>query len=168
MRDDERLTDALATLPLSPQHGPWASVVALANLQTPPPGAAPGSPPQPLWPGGAPRSGGRFTPKGGAPAVYLASEPMTALAEVEAVFEDTGETWHYLDHRPYGVFCMNGIVPAILDLTEPVVCAALGTEEQELRGPWRRAQERALAGRGTMPATHRAQYPAFARRMNWR
>lgn len=162
MYGDERLIDALATLPLSTHYGPWARVVALAHLQAPPPGAAPGSLPQPLWPGGAPRTGGRFTPKAGAPAVYLASEPMTALAEVEAVFEDTGETWHYLDHRPYGVFCVAGIVPGILDLTDPDVCAALATEEQELRGPWRRAQERALAGRGALPATQRLGQAAHA------
>jgi RES domain-containing protein len=38
------------------------------------------------WPTGSIRFGARYTPKGGPPAVYLASDPLTALKEVNAVF----------------------------------------------------------------------------------
>lgn len=162
MHNDATLDAVLPTLPVAPHHGSWARVVALAHLQGPPPDAPPGSPPQPIWPGGAPRVGGRFTPKHGFPAVYLATNPMTALAEVEAVFEDASSTWRYLDHQPYGVFCVTGVVPAVLDLTDADVCDALGSEDQELRGPWRRAQERATQGRGPLPATQRLGRAAYA------
>jgi hypothetical protein len=41
--------------------------------------------PKPLFSLGAPMTGARFTPKGGAPALYLAENQVTALAEVVQV-----------------------------------------------------------------------------------
>lgn len=155
MHDDATIAAVLATVPVSPRTGPWARAVALDYLQGPPPGEPAGSPAQPLWPASAPRAGGRFTPKGTFPSVYLATDPMTALAEVEAVFENAAGAFQYVDHRPYAVFSVDGIVPNVLDLTDGDVCSQLGLDDQELRGPWRRAQERAALGKGPLPATQR-------------
>jgi hypothetical protein len=86
MHASERLVKVLRTLPLLNIHGPWSRAIGLHLLKDPPPGAPGGSPPQPLWPGGAAQNGARFTPKGSFGSVYLADDPVTALHEVVSVF----------------------------------------------------------------------------------
>ena len=124
----------LATHLISAVHGQWARCVALQHLQR--------TVPEPLFSGGGARSGARFTPKGGPPSLYLATDPLTVLAEVNVVHEiDAGRT-AYLVHQPYGIFCVKGIVPQVLDLTDPAIQTAVQTNDQELRGPWLRLQGR--------------------------
>jgi RES domain-containing protein len=115
-------------------HGRWARCVALQHLQ--------GATPEPLWPGGGARTGARFTPKGGPASLYLATEALTVLAEVGVVYETPAGRTDYVVHQPYGIFCVKGIVPQVLDLTDPIVQRALQTNDQELRGPWLRLQGR--------------------------
>lgn len=160
MHSLDEVTKALSTISRVEVYGPWARVLALHHLEGPPPGAAAGSPPQPLWGGGAAMTGARFTPKGTFSSLYLASNPITALAEVGAVFE-VGDQFIYHDHVPYGVFCVQGLLTDVLDLTDPVVQARLGATDQELRGPWRRAQARAMKSGGPLPVTQQLGEAAY-------
>jgi hypothetical protein len=80
------LVRAVASLPRITIHGPWARSIEYALLQGPPPGHLPGSPPEPLWPGGAVLSGARFTPVGSFPTLYLASDFITAQIETGSIF----------------------------------------------------------------------------------
>ncbi len=52
MLPDPNLRTELLALPRISIHGPWYRAVAYEHLKNPPPGAPPGSPVQPLWPGG--------------------------------------------------------------------------------------------------------------------
>jgi RES domain len=121
--------------------------VSFHLLQGPPPGSALGSRPQPLWPGGAPLVGGRFTPKGSFATIYLASDPLTSLLEVEAIFKGAGP----IRTPPLTLFAVEGILDRVLDLTNVEVEAALGTSLAELTGDWWFSQERYLQGHGPMP-----------------
>ena len=102
-----------------------------------PPGAPAGSPPQPLWPGGSTRFGGRFTPKGGPPAVYLASDPNVALQEVNAVLMPPGAPPVAIPSKPQVLVQVDVVLTGVLDLTDAAVQSALGTSVQELTGDWR-------------------------------
>jgi RES domain-containing protein len=141
----------LITVP-SP-HGSWSRVVPAHLLLGPPPGAPVGSPPQPLWPGGAAVYGARFTPRGGFGTIYLASDDRTALLEVEAIFlSSTG-----LDvpgmRRPWTLIPVTGNLPDVLALTDPEIQRALQTSLSELTGHWRLTQ----ASGGTPPTQLLAQ-----------
>jgi hypothetical protein len=71
---------ATATIPVVNNGAIWWLAVADEYLTGPPPGAPSSSAPQPLFPGGSARFGARLTPKGGPPAVYLASDPNVACS----------------------------------------------------------------------------------------
>jgi RES domain-containing protein len=109
-------------------------------LKSPPPGAPPGSPPQPLWPGGAKRRGARFTPQDTFDSIYLASDPITALTEVVAVFQLTHGQPVTLKTQPWVVVTVDGLLHDLVDLTNPDVQRELGTTVQELTGDWSYAQ----------------------------
>lgn len=148
------LRRVLPSLPLIQVDGPFWRTVKNEYLQVPPPGAAPGSRPQPLWAGGAARTGARYTPIGGSHALYLAPDAATALAEVQAVLFDVGGTIQPgAAHDPLLVFTAEVRLPAVLDLCEPRIQQALGTSSAELTAPWLRAQERHRMGRGPLPPT---------------
>jgi RES domain-containing protein len=149
------LSACLRALPgasLASQGGPWARAVALRHIQQAPPGSPTGAKPEPLWPGGSSLAGARFTPKGGTPLLYLASDAVTALAEMQAVLEIGGK-YTYQQHDPYGVFCVDGVLDHLLDLTSQDVRDLLELQESELLGPWKRAMVRAQKGKGPLPAT---------------
>jgi RES domain-containing protein len=144
----------LPSLPLIRVDGSFWRTVKNAYLQVPPPGASPGSPPQPLWAGGAPRTGARYTPIGGSDALYLAPDAATALAEVQAVlFGAGGAVQPGAAHDPLLVFTVEVRLTAVLDLCDPAVQQALGTSVNELAAPWLRAQERHRTGKGPLPPT---------------
>ena len=73
-------------------------------LQGPPPDSK--GRPQPLWQGGPSRDGARFTPKGEFGSIYLASEPVTALKEVAALFDDLNP----IRTQPWVVFAVEGFL----------------------------------------------------------
>ena len=86
MLPEPELRKFLARVPLISVGGPWTRVTAHHLLSGPPPGSARGAPPQPLWPGEPVLRGARFNPKDFFGGVYLASDPVTALEEVGAIF----------------------------------------------------------------------------------
>jgi RES domain-containing protein len=131
-----RLREALLTLPTVTLHGPWSRAIPLRYLHGPPPGAPAGGPPQPLWPAGAALRGARFTPRGGFPTIYLASDHQIALIEAQAVFQTPHGPVVTLDHQPWALVSVDGVLSGVLDLTDPAMQRALGTSLAELTGDW--------------------------------
>ena len=74
----------------------------------PPPGSSPGTTPDPLWSGGPPKRGARFTPKGGSEGIYLAGDPVTALMEVSFVFQNPNSPAIHNGDSPVGYICSGG------------------------------------------------------------
>jgi RES domain-containing protein len=127
------LEAALAKAKLIAVHGPWSRVVAFRHLLGPPPGMS--GPPQPLWGGASKIDGARFTPQSGFDSIYLAADPMTALAEVQAiVFVPKGPI--PVQTTPWTVLSVDGVVSRVVDLTDSATLAILGTSEQEISGTW--------------------------------
>jgi RES domain-containing protein len=143
------LDGALKRVSLTSASGIWWRTVGHHLLLGPPPGASPGTPPQPLWPEGSSRFGARFTPKGGAPAIYLASEPTIALLEVNAVYLLPKGPAMAIPAAPQTVFQVDARVSKVLDLTDATTLKTLKTSVQELTGDWRYAMSS-----GTLPPTH--------------
>ncbi len=154
MLPEPELAKTIATLPLITTGGPWTRAVGYHLLQGPSPGSPPDSPPQPLWPKGAPLTGARFTPKGSFGTIYLATDPVTALIEVAGVFANPHAPLATVRTPPWTVFAVDGVIEGVLDLTEPDIVSALGTTVDELTGSWRLSQELHLVGRSPLPPTH--------------
>jgi RES domain-containing protein len=147
----DQLPQVLAQLPQIHLAGLYHRVVKAVYLNDPPPGAPPGSPPQPLWPGGASERGARYTPTGGANSLYLAPDPVTALAEVRAV--SPPDLRANGPHDPLTVMAVEVDLPSILDLCSPAIRKALGITRAELVAPWLRGQARHRKGQGALPPT---------------
>jgi len=147
----------LPGLPRVTSTGPWSRAVAFHLLLAPPPGVLSG-PPQPLWPGGPAANGARFTPQGTFDSLYVSSDPVTALQEVNAVFATFGAPLLY----PWTVFGVNGVLTDILDLTDAATQTHLGTNLQELTGNWAVMQDMHLQGRGALPPTQILGEAAYA------
>ncbi len=91
-------------------------------------------------------TGARFTPLGGFGSIYLASDAVTALREVSAVFgEGTIRT------PPWAVFAVEGFLQRVLDLTDPDIQSRLGTSLSELTGDWVLSQDLHQEGKGPLP-----------------
>lgn len=92
----------------------------------------------------APAAGARFTPRGGAAAVYMADELATAFDEANPVQAIVRKLDPGLapPTPPGGHASILYQLESVLDLTDPAVQAALGTSREELIGPWRQAQKR--------------------------
>ena len=128
-----KLGEALAKAKLIAVHGPWSRVVAFRHLLGPPPGMS--GPPQPLWGGASRTTGARFTPQSAFDSIYLASDPMTALAEVQSIiFLPNGPA--PVQTTPWTVLSVDGVVSRVLDLTDSATLTILGTNEQEISGVW--------------------------------
>lgn len=150
MLTDDELRGALAAVQLIDAKGPWVRAIDARHLTAAPPGAPKGSPPQPLWGGGARIHGGRFTPKGSFDTLYLASDLATLGLEIGAVFGSTGAVSPTKD--PFTVVTVNGHLTNVLDLTNDAIRTALATTLPELTGPWRIVKG---------PPTHRLARAAF-------
>jgi RES domain-containing protein len=159
MLPEAELPAVLRAVPLITVHGPWSRAVAHRLLLGPPPGAPVGSPPQPLWPGGAVISGGRFTPPGSFETIYLASDPVTALAEVRLVFQTVGGQLTGFAAEPWVLVSIEGVLTNVLDLTNAETRRRLGTSLQELTGEWRYTH-----AQGEMPSTHLLAIAAYESR----
>jgi hypothetical protein len=142
------LKKALVDIPLSSEVGLWTRAVRYELLQKSPPGLPKGGGPQPLWPGGAAIAGARFTPKGGFGSLYLASDAITALREVSAVFGT-----QTIRTPPWTVFAVEGFLQRILDLTDEKVLDLLETTRSELTGDWLLGQDLYQQGKGLLPPT---------------
>jgi RES domain-containing protein len=149
MQSGRQIDAALRGLRLVTVNQTWWRAVAHHLLNSPPPGAPPGSAPQPLWPDGSSRFGARFTPKGGPPAVYLASDPQTALQEVGAVFAIPKGPPIALPAPPYTLCQVHVVLTEVLDTRDAATQKALRTSTQELTGDWRYTM-----GQRRSPPTH--------------
>lgn len=165
-----QLRTVLPTLPRIPLRGPWYRAVNHDYVAGPPPGATPGSPPQPLWSGGAARQGARFTPRatsgGLAPPIdclYLAEDELTPLLEVTSVLRPAGGTIG-LVFEPQVMMTVDGVLTDVLDLTDTAIQAALAITHQTLTGHWVLQQAAALAGQGSLPPTQLLGREAFRAR----
>ena len=127
-----KLKAALAKVRRISVHGPWSRVVGFRYLLKAPGGRGA---PQPLWGGGAKIAGARFTPKGGFDSIYLASDPITAMHEVQALVMLPGVPVP-LRTPPSVVVTVDGIVSHVLDLTDSATLKTLGTNPQEMTGVW--------------------------------
>lgn len=142
MLQGSRLKAALARVKPVAVHGPWWRLISYRHLLPPPRG---GCAPRPLWGGAARLHGARFTPPGGFDSIYLAGDPITALMEVQSlVLLPRGTVG--VKEAPSTLLAIDGVVSAVLDLTDPSVLKLLGTNEQEMTGIW--------SGVGS-PPTHR-------------
>lgn len=157
MLSDKKLRKVLAGIPLTSAGGLWARAVQHKYLVGPPPGAPPGSRPEPLWSKGSSLFGGRYTPKGGAPAIYLASDPNVALLETNAIFMPPKGPAVMAGAPPMVICQINVAVTNVLDLTDPAIVTSLGTSTAELTGDWRYDM-----GIGRVPPTHALAAAAHA------
>lgn len=82
---------------------------------------------RPLSPIGSMISGGRFNPVG-IPAIYLASEPFTALLETNPYNEPIG--------RAMTLIPVELDTSGLADFTDPAICDALEVDRQRLDEPW--------------------------------
>jgi RES domain-containing protein len=141
---ESELRNALLDLALISLHGPWSRAIKFEYLRTDP---------QPLWAGGSVEYGARFIPRGGFDSVHLASDPLTAFLEVEAVFLTAAGKVITDTNPPWTWVTVEGIVENVLDLTDSKLWERLDTSESELTGNWRNGQDRRLRGEGLLPPT---------------
>jgi RES domain-containing protein len=132
------LTTALNGINPQTVHGFYSRCVEFRHLSATGPYPVPG--PKPLWGLGSKLYGGRFTPKGAFEAIYLAEDPVTAVAEVSGVIYSPQAPMPATAQPPWVLITVEGILLRVLDLTVPGVRSALGTNEQELTGAWRHIQ----------------------------
>ncbi len=137
MLPEEELHKVLSDLPLIPAAGPWTRAIELVHLRK--------LEPEPLWAG---EGSSRFNPGGAFRRLYLSSDPVTALKEAEAIFGQQA-----VRNPPWALITVEGFLHDILDLTDPVLQARLGTSLSELTGNWRYPEHLWRQGRGPMPPT---------------
>lgn len=171
MLSAEDLRRVFPTLPRIVMRGPWYRAVAFDYLLGPPPRARVSSPVQPLWPGGAPSRGARFTPKRiratgktkGKPSfdsLYLAGDEMTPLLEVTGVLKPPNSPIPLI-FEPQVLMTVDGVLTDIIDLTDNEVMLALKMDLQTLTGDWIVQQEDYLAENGPMPPTQMLGQAAY-------
>lgn len=106
----------------------------------------------------------RFTPKSPPAApidgLYLGTDETTTIAEVTGVLRPPGSPVAIV-FNPLALLSVLGVLTNLLDTTDSVVQAALGTNQQELTGDWAKAQAKYLAGAGPMPPTQVLGQAAF-------
>ena len=85
---------------------------------------------------GSLRTGGRYNVRGRFEALYLASSPVTALREVEALVE-TAEGLRGVKGPPRILLSVDYRLQTVVDLTNAAMHEALGTTVNELCAPWR-------------------------------
>lgn len=128
----------LAQIMPQPVHGPFSRCVGYHYLV--PGGAHTTAGPQPLWGMGSQISGGRFTPRGSFETIYIAEDPITALAEVALFIQHPQAPPVTFRTPPWVHVAVDGILLSVLDLTQARVQETLGTNRQELTGEWRGIQ----------------------------
>jgi RES domain-containing protein len=96
------------------------------------------SPPQPLWSLGPGRSGQRFSPLGGPPALYVAAAPQTTLYEGNSLAATLFEGASARPSIPATVTISVRVrLEHVLDLTDKGVRRKLGLTSAELFCPWK-------------------------------
>lgn len=95
--------------------------------------------PDPLYCDGAPAKGARFTPKGGMPSIYFAEDRATADLEANQAYLAVQQVNPAAVPGPPStvLFTARVQLDSVLDLADPVVQTALGTNRAELAAPYR-------------------------------
>ena len=96
---------------------------------------------RPLYDLGPPRSGARFTPRGGTPALYLAEDAETSLRELLQVGASAALK-PPAAQKAIVLFTAEVRLEAVLDLTSDAIVAEIGTTRAELASPWRHRRDR--------------------------
>lgn len=132
------LVRALRRIKPRSAHGFYSRFIEYRHLSLAGPRPAPG--PKPLWGLGGMLYGGRFTPKGAFETVYLAEDPVTAMAEVSGVIYSPKSPVPRVAQPPWVLITVEGVLLRVLDVTILEVQSAVGTNLQELTGAWRQIQ----------------------------
>lgn len=136
MLPESQLRTAVDKLSARPAHGPYSRCVAFHYLVQ-----APGAAAQPMWGIGSFVSGGRYNPPNRFETIYLAEDPITALAETWRVFQHPQAPQGITFRTPPLVhIAIDGVLLNVLDVTDQNVQKAIGTTYQELTGEWRLTQ----------------------------
>ncbi|MGA9980665.1 MAG: RES family NAD+ phosphorylase [Candidatus Sulfotelmatobacter sp.] len=93
-------------------------------------------PPRPLWGIGSIKNGGRYNKPETFEVIYLAEDPITALAEVDRIFRPSAAVLGKIKGPPVVHISVDAILEHILDITLVEVQSALATSHQELTGAW--------------------------------
>jgi RES domain-containing protein len=91
--------------------------------------------PRPLWGIGSIKNGGRYNKPETFEVIYLAEDPITALAEVNLVFS-SNPALGKIKGPPMVHIAVDGILESVVDITLPDAQSALATSHQELTGAW--------------------------------
>jgi len=123
LKSKQKLSEALRGLALWPAQGTAYRLTSPKYMT------------RPLSPEGSLQRGGRYNKRGRFAALYLADSPATALAEVQML--------KFSDNRLIGIkgppkvlVSVDYTLQAVLNLGDPGVQAALGTNLEELRAEW--------------------------------
>jgi RES domain-containing protein len=123
VKSKQKLSEALRGLALWPAQGTAYRLTSPKYMT------------RPLSPEGSLQRGGRYNKRGRFAALYLADSPATALAEVQML--------KFSDNRLIGIkgppkvlVSVDYTLQAVLNLGDPDVQAALGTNLEELRAEW--------------------------------
>lgn len=125
----ETTLDHLAALEPFPLSGTAFRAVNLRYVDTP------------LSAIGSIRTGGRYNPKGGFEALYLAENATTTLLEVEFSASSNGK-FVAQPKEPFVVFSIHFQLQQLLDLSLPSSLETLGLLQTDLTQPWRLKQLR--------------------------
>jgi RES domain-containing protein len=132
MLPEPELRRALADIPAIPLHGPFSRFVSLEAMQL----RGRNMPvPRPLWGIGSIKNGGRYNKPESFEVIYLAEDPVTALAEVNLIFR-TDPALSQVKGPPMVHIAVEGILEKVLDVTLQNVQSVLATSHQELTGAW--------------------------------
>jgi RES domain-containing protein len=96
---------------------------------------------RPLWGIGSIKNGGRYNKPETFEVIYLAEDPVTAVAEVNLIFSNMS-TVGKIKGAPMVHIAVDGILENILNVTSSKVQQALATSHQELTGAWLWEQSR--------------------------
>jgi RES domain-containing protein len=144
---EPELRRALTDIKTIPLHGPFNRFVSFDAMVKSLDNSVPlvtqhyfrghkSTPPQPLWGIGSIKNGGRYNKPNGFEVIYLAEDPITALAEVMLVFRLNSPSIGKIKGPPMVHIAVDGILDSALDLTGSVIQEALATSQQELTGAW--------------------------------
>jgi RES domain-containing protein len=128
------LAAVLPTIPAVPINGTFHRSVASASLHT---GRRK---PTYLYALGAGLQGARYTSKNGPPCLYVSEKSVTTLSEAAGIASSLVEARMAIS-QPMTTSSMEvNLHLGLLDLTDTIVLARLGTNIDEIDGPWQQQQ----------------------------
>ena len=112
-------------------------------------------PSEPLYYRGSER-GARYTPQGGPAGLYLASDPPTAFAEIQDLFQGVdGRPLPLTPRDPVTLAYVEIELGRVLDLTDAAVRRVLRVSRASILAEWQAPMLAYLAGAEPMPLTQR-------------